>query len=700
MSAWPGSHFTSWNVTFASLPSSFSPMSRAARVVTFAPLCWASCWVAVTPATPTPMPTASVSPKLDLDYSAIFRSGKELGQTVGSAFWLQTEQSQGLGLQGVGFRQLLEGRARWVRDYLVGVPHACRQMRQQTAEAMRRLTVRRLMGLLLRLRRLRWLRRLDRVTFLPVVRQFLVGIQQRRQRLPHMPLDVVRQKAQKQVRAHTRIDTMMNRPHAQVQPLEATEGLLHLRQALVRADTIGRRKGFGPLTCADHIDPVELFLAFDRRCGTRPTETAVGDLQPEVLGHLVTAHHLPGLHADRGGRQRFLRAPAHLRLQAAQVGLGSFEQPLTLLLPPLGQQRVVAGDEPFAREVRRPNLGQVLAVECRALQAPALEQLPDRFTPQRRDPAEPGVRPKRLDLRLREQAAVADEDDAVQRKASAQRVDLVRHGRRVGRVAGVDVQGDGAAVRIGQQAVDDDRQALLAIAVVAVARQRAGVPFVVAAADVVQDDGSVREVAHGQFLLDGVLAAEQPVHRRVQFLAVGIADAEFVGERGGVPIARRGEFGTREQDALGNQRQDKGAWAGRFGSEEVFQVEPAACCENRLDMAVGPALGGAESVRWGDEGFAGEGPLDEVKDAGRQVGEVAEGAVLDLAVVAVGLPQQVADVRLAAVLADDLGHMHGGAGISHAGFIGAISREPSRLSKYSWLQKEAGNSRKRLAGLG
>ena len=52
-----------------------------------------------------------------------------------------------------------------------------------------------------------------------------------------------------------------------------------------------------------------------------------------------------------------------------------------------------------------------------------------------------------------------------------------------------------------------------------------------------------------------------------------------------------------------------------------------------------------------------EGALDEVHESGRQVGEVAEGAVLDLAVVAVGLAQQVADIGLAAVLADDLGHM-------------------------------------------
>ena len=203
----------------------------------------------------------------------------------------------------------------------------------------------------------------------------------------------------------------------------------------------------------------------------------------------------------------------------------------------------------------------------------------------------------------------------------------------------------------------------------------------------------------GQLLLDVVLAAEQPVHRRVQFLAVGVADAEFLGQGGGVPVARRGELGTREQDALGNQSQDEGALTGRFGSEEVFQVKPAAGSEDRLDMAVGSALGGAESFRWGDEGFAGEGALDEVQESERQVGEVAEGAVLDLAVVAVGLAQQVADIGLAAMLADDLGHMHSGAEVSHAGFIGDGSRQPRETPKYSWLQMEAGNSRKRLTGL-
>src|SRR5438876_10067433 len=90
----------------------------------------------------------SPRPKLDLDYSARFWSGKELGQTVGSAFWLHPEKPEGLGLKGVGLRHLLERRPRRVRDDLMGVPHARGQMRQQAAEAMGGLPVRRLMGLL------------------------------------------------------------------------------------------------------------------------------------------------------------------------------------------------------------------------------------------------------------------------------------------------------------------------------------------------------------------------------------------------------------------------------------------------------------------------------------------------------------------------------------------------------------------------
>jgi hypothetical protein len=73
----------------------------------------------------------------------------------------------------------------------------------------------------------------------------------------------------------------------------------------------------------------------------------------------------------------------------------------------------------------------------------------------------------------------------------------------------------------------------------------------------------------------------------------------------------------------------------------VVQIELAASREDRFDVAVGSAVGGAERLGWGDEGFAGQGPSEQVKKWGRQGGEVAAGAVLDLALVAGGLAQQV-----------------------------------------------------------
>jgi hypothetical protein len=87
-------------------------------------------------------------------------------------------------------------------------------------------------------------------------------------------------------------------------------------------------------------------------------------------------------------------------------------------------------------------------------------------------------------------------------------------------------------------------------------------------------------------------------------------------------------------------------------------------------VAVGLAGGGAEGLVGGDEGLALEGAADEVDQARGQVGEVAEGAVLDGAARAVGLAQEVADVGLALMLPFDLGHMDGGGFLSHSDRIG------------------------------
>ena len=89
---------------------------------------------------------------------------------------------------------------------------------------------------------------------------------------------------------------------------------------------------------------------------------------------------------------------------------GGDEQRLALARTLLGQLRVVAGHQAFARELRR-----VISASCaRSNCGPggsAFGQPADIAAAQRRDPAQARMFLERLDLRLREHAAIADQHD-------------------------------------------------------------------------------------------------------------------------------------------------------------------------------------------------------------------------------------------------------------------------------------------------
>jgi hypothetical protein len=91
------------------------------------------------------------------------------------------------------------------------------------------------------------------------------------------------------------------------------------------------------------------------------------------------------------------------------------------------------------------------------------------------------------DLRFGEHAAVAHQNYPRQTKAGTELFNLVRDGCRIARIAGINIHRDWAAFGVGEQTVNDNRQPLLAIAIVAQAGQRAGVTFVIAAADVIEN---------------------------------------------------------------------------------------------------------------------------------------------------------------------------------------------------------------------
>ena len=61
----------------------------------------------------------------------------------------------------------------------------------------------------------------------------LIGEQERAPGLEHVPLDVVGQQAEEDVRPHPRLEAVVDRPHLEVHGLERPEGPFHLAEALV-----------------------------------------------------------------------------------------------------------------------------------------------------------------------------------------------------------------------------------------------------------------------------------------------------------------------------------------------------------------------------------------------------------------------------------------------------------------------------------
>src|SRR5437764_1405549 len=84
-----------------------------------------------------------------------------------------------------------------------------------------------------------------------------------------------------------------------------------------------------------------------------------------------------------------------------------------------------------------------------------------------------------------------------------------------------------------------------------VALRGTGLPLVVAAADIVEHHTAVGQVSLRQLRLDGLLTLEQPIHGGIEFVLGGVLEAELLGERGVVPVARGGQLGAGEEESLG-----------------------------------------------------------------------------------------------------------------------------------------------------
>ena len=213
---------------------------------------------------------------------------------------------------------------------------------------------------------------------LRVARGRIVLVEQHRGQAPaHVPFQIVGQHAEQDVRAHPRRGPMEHRTQLEIDGLQRAEGVLHAAETFVGAHRGGGIGLRGRQVGADHIDAVERGLGGDaggflaklnassvmviwkclaiwRRPSTAPTAWPIAA-------------------APRSGlRARCTRA--WMRARSFSVAASSSRALAGALL---GQQRVLADHQAFARIVGAGDLGHVAVIEQRGLQRPALgRQLP------------------------------------------------------------------------------------------------------------------------------------------------------------------------------------------------------------------------------------------------------------------------------------------------------------------------------------
>ena len=120
-----------------------------------------------------------------------------------------------------------------------------------------------------------------------------------------------------------------------------------------------------------------------------------------------------------------------------------------------------------------------------------------------------------------------------------------------------------------------------------------------------------------------------------------------------------GQLGAGSEQAFDDQGHDQVALPRALGGEQPLKTQPAQGSQHGLDVALGPGAFDEEGLRRGDEGFAGQGAADDVDQGSGQVGEIAEGFVLDLLADAYGAAEQVGGIGTALVAAFIYGYVNG-----------------------------------------
>src|SRR5271165_702341 len=258
----------------------------------------------------------------------------------------------------------------------------------------------------------------------------------------------------------------------------------------------------------------------------------------------------------------------------------------------------------------------------------------------------------------------------VEGEAPLQLGDLIGDGVRIARVAPEYLDRDGAAVGRAEETVDDLGLALLAVPVVAALGQRATAAFDIARRHVVEHQRPALQMPLGERGFDGALTFMQPIERRVEFVLVDLAEAEFDTEAGGggrrIERLGGGEFGGRRDDAADDHRQDEIAnsiglavgLAGVLGSQQPVEADGARRAEHGRDVAMRQRAFDRQSLlAGGNDDAALEDAAQALDMLRRPVRQIEQRALADALAVPIALAQEDGGRR--ATVRDDL-DIHGG----------------------------------------
>ena len=89
--------------------------------------------------------------------------------------------------------------------------------------------------------------------------------------------------------------------------------------------------------------------------------------------------------------------------------------------------------------------------------------------------------------------------------------------------------------------------------------------------------------------------------------------------------------------------------------------------QDGMHVAVGAGIGRAKGILGGEEGFALQGPLNNVNEGFGEVGEIREGLVANVDSVTIGPAEEIGNIGFVFVAAGNFGYMHSPGFGSHVG---------------------------------